>query len=81
MNCEYDTDFHLDALDFIKQFSDNSIDGILYDPPYSPRQVSECYKEFGKKVTSEMTRSTFWSMQKVEISRILKRLGVAITFG
>ncbi|WP_339061965.1 hypothetical protein LC567_08060 [Fusobacterium animalis] len=59
MNCEYDTDFHLDALDFIKQFSDNSIDGILYDPPYSPRQVSECYKEFGKKVTSEMTRSTF----------------------
>ncbi|WP_222702753.1 hypothetical protein [Fusobacterium nucleatum] len=68
-------------MDFIKQFSDNSIDGILYDPPYSPRQVSECYKEFGKKVTSEMTRSTFWSMQKVEISRILKRLGVAITFG
>ena len=81
LNCEYDTDFHLDALDFLKQFPDNSIDGILYDPPYSPRQVSECYKGFGKEVTSEMTRTTFWSMQKLEISRILKRLGVAITFG
>lgn len=81
LNCEYDTDFHLDALDFIKQFPNNSINGILYDPPYSPRQVSECYKGFGKEVTAEMTRTTFWSMQKVEISRVLKKSGVAIAFG
>lgn len=33
LNLEYDTDFHLDALDFLKSFSDISVDGILYDKP------------------------------------------------
>lgn len=41
---QYNTDFHMDALDFLKTFTDNSVDCVLYDPPYSPRQVSECYK-------------------------------------
>jgi len=39
LNPEYDTDYHLDANDFLKQFEDESIDGVLYDPPYSPRHV------------------------------------------
>lgn len=33
LNPEFDTDYHLDALDFLKQFDSNSIDGVLYDPP------------------------------------------------
>ena len=33
LNPEYDTDYHMDALDFLKTFKDNSVDGILYDPP------------------------------------------------
>ena len=37
LNPEYDTDYHMDALDFLKQFEDNSVDGILYDPPFSHR--------------------------------------------
>lgn len=41
LNLEYDTDYHLDALDFLKLFEDASVDGVLYDPPYSPRQVSQ----------------------------------------
>ena len=81
LNKEFDTDYHLDALDFLKMFDDNSVDGILYDPPYSPRQVSECYKNIGLDVTSETTRSTFWSNQKKEIARILKVGGKVITFG
>jgi len=44
LNPEYDTDYHLDTNEFLKQFKDESIDGVLYDPPYIPRQVSECYK-------------------------------------
>ena len=27
-------------------FDDESVDGVLYDPPYSPRQISECYNDF-----------------------------------
>lgn len=81
LNDVYDTTYHLDCFDFLKLFDDNSIDGILYDPPYSPRQVSESYNNVGINVTSEMTRSSFWGNQKKEISRIVKQNGKVITFG
>ena len=47
LNPDCSADYHLDALDFLKMYEDNSVDGILYDPPYSLRQVSECYKKCG----------------------------------
>ena len=81
LNPEYDTDYHIDALDFLKMFKDNSVDGILYDPPYSPRQVSENYKGFGINVTPETTRQSFWTNQKKEIARIVKPGGKVIRFG
>lgn len=81
LNPEYSTDYHLDALDFLKMFNDSSVDGILYDPPYSPRQVSECYKNFGLEVTMKTTQASFWANHKKEIARILKKGGKVITFG
>lgn len=81
LNPEYDTTHHMDALEFLKMFDDNSVDGVLYDPPYSPRQVSECYKHVGYNVTQETTRASFWGNHKKEISRIVKKGGKVITFG
>lgn len=81
LNPEFDTNYHLDALDFLKMFDDNSIDGVLYDPPYSTRQISECYKSVGMPVNNETTQSTFWSRHKKEISRIVKPNGKVISFG
>lgn len=81
LNKEYNTDYHLDALVFLKLFDDNSVDGVLYDPPYSPRQVSECYNNVGHNITSATTRASFWSNHKREISRIVKKGGKVITFG
>lgn len=81
LNTDYNTNYHMDALEFLKMFEDSSVDGVLFDPPYSPRQVSEVYKGFGINVTQEMTRSTFWTNQKKEISRILKKDGKVISFG
>ena len=72
---------HMDALDFLKTFQNESVDGVLYDPPYSPRQVTECYQGVGMNVTSETTRASFWGNQKKEISRIVKPGGKVITFG
>lgn len=71
----------MDALDFLKLFDDESVDGVLYDPPYSSRQVTECYSGFGYNVTNETTRSSFWGNQKKEISRIVKPGGKVISFG
>jgi len=81
INPEYETNYHMDAVVFLKRFDNNSVDMVVYDPPYSPRQVSECYKNFGKTVTQEDTRMDFWSRAKDEISRILKVDGKVICFG
>lgn len=81
LNMNYDTDYHLDALEFLRLFDDGSVDGVLYDPPYSPRQVSECYNNVGYNVTWDTTKASFWSDHKREISRIVKIGGKVITFG
>jgi hypothetical protein len=81
LNPEYDTDYHMDALDFLKMFDDDSIDGVLYDPPYSLRQVSECYKNVGIQVTQEMTQRSWRRKHMDEIARILKPSGKALCFG
>jgi len=81
LNPEYDTDFHMDALDFLKMFETESIDFVFYDPPYSLRQVSECYKNVGIEVTQETTRADWNTKHKTEIKRILKPGGLCMCFG
>lgn len=81
LNPEFDTDYHLDALDFLKLIDGNSADVVLYDPPYSLRQVSECYKGFGIQVTQETTQSSWRARHLDEIARILKPGGNALCFG
>ena len=81
LDTQYDTDYHLEASEFISMFEDDSVDIVLYDPVYSPRQLSEVYKEHGMSVTMETTQSSYWGNQKKEISRITKQGGKVITFG
>ena len=79
---QYDTDFHMDALDFLKTFDDNSVDFVFFDPPYSPRQVSECYKSLGQTVNMQTTQSSFWGNMKNEIARIVTpHSGIVMSFG
>lgn len=71
--------FHMDALDFLRTIGDNTVDTLLYDPPYSPRQVAECYKKVGKTVNMQTTQASYWSNQKKEIGRVVKNGGYVIT--
>jgi len=73
--------YHMEATDFLRMLDTSSVDMVLFDPPYSPRQVSECYKSLDKTVNMSTTQSSFWTNIKVEISRILKLNGTCITFG
>lgn len=77
----YDTDYHVDATDFLKILDDNSADTVLYDPPFSPRQLSECYKKFGISVNMQTTQASYWAKQKEQIARITKPNGICITCG
>jgi len=81
LNHQYRTDYHMDALDFLKMLPNESADVVLYDPPYSLRQVSECYKSVGVEVTQETTQSSWRAKHLDEIARILKPNGTVLCFG
>ena len=78
---EHNTDYHLNATDFMDLFDDWSTDLVLFDPPYSPRQVAEVYRKLKKTVTAADTRSSFWANIKNKIARVLSPDGVVISFG
>ena len=71
LNPEFETDFHMDALEFLKMFDDNYADIVLYDPPFSISQAQECYKSFGKeKLETSPASMKYWSDCKNEVARI-----------
>lgn len=71
----------IDGVEFLKQQPDESFDGVLLDPPYSLRQVSEHYKKAGIKVTGWHTSAGNTSALKNEAMRVVKRGGKVICFG
>jgi len=72
---------HLDALDFLKELKGN-YNGCLFDPPYSPRQVKECYDSIGKHMEQDDALLGYKRGQyKALISRLVKPEGVTISCG
>lgn len=78
---EFEATNHMDATEFLATIPENYCDGVLFDPPYSPRQITECYKSIGKKTTMTDTQSSFYSNSKKQVARIVKKGGIVISFG
>lgn len=74
------TTHHGQAIDFLRGFDDESVDGVLFDPPYSTRQIKECYDDIGVKLSRTDTQAKFWTQCKDEIGRIVRPGGKAICF-
>lgn len=71
LNPDIESDYSLDAVRFLKLFDEGEIDGgVIFDPPYSPRQIKECYDSIGLQTTKETTQSKFWSDVKDQIARV-----------
>ena len=68
------------ALDFSKMLK-GKYNGVLFDPPYSGRQVKECYNELGIDVLRDDTNAFFYYSVKNELSKKIKVGGYAISFG
>lgn len=79
LNPKCNTDYHMEATEFLKLFHEEYADGVLFDPPYSPRQIKECYEGIGLKEFN--TKMDFYSKAKDEITRITKLDGKVISFG
>lgn len=66
-----------DALELAKSIKDNSIWFLLYDPPYSQRQLFEMYKKLGKDLQSN---AAYFKELDKEIDRIMTPKGKVIRF-
>ena len=62
-------------------FDVNSVDGVLFDPPFSPRQIKECYDMVGMPHDRIWTNSTFFSVKKDAAARVIRPGGKAICCG
>lgn len=77
-------DSHKDARVFLNDLIDRGVvaDLILFDPPYSPRQIAECYREAG--ITPGM-KDTQNSVLMSECRSLFKQLAspdcVVLSFG
>ena len=67
-----EADYHLDALEFVKQYKGEEFNTILLDPPYSYRKSMEMYD--GKVMSS-------FNAVKNELPMILSNNGMVMTFG
>ncbi|KKN31714.1 hypothetical protein LCGC14_0821370 [marine sediment metagenome] len=75
---------HVDSLDFLRGLDDSGVlaDLIIFDPPYSPRQVKECYNGIGLKMKQEdAQRTCSWVREKEIIHDLLEVGGVFLYFG
>lgn len=82
MDASCPTTYHKDALDFLRGLDDSVADMILLDPPYSYRQVKECYNGIGiEHFDPRQTRSDYWSDINDECARVIKAGGVCIKCG
>lgn len=81
LNPEMKARCHLDALDFLKSLSGN-YEGCLLDPPYSPRQVKECYDSVGRHMEQDDALLGYKrGLYKAVLTPLIKIDGVVITFG
>lgn len=80
LNPNMDTHYHLNALEFLKMYENSGVSGVMFDPPYSLRQLKESYEGVGMALTMEDTQSYFTGIRR-ELSRVIKPGGVCVSFG
>lgn len=74
----------IDAEEYCKKLFEEGVkaDAIPFDPPYSPRQISECYKSIGKPVSSKDTQNAvLYARVRRPLFELLRPGGVALSFG
>lgn len=83
LNPETKAKHHMDCKDFLDMLIKDGIqaDIIVFDPPYSSRQTSECYKSFGYDVNMETTQNNFMIKNRERLDKLLKPDGIVLSFG
>jgi hypothetical protein len=84
INPATDAQYHLDAVEFLDLMLTDQMrfDVALLDPPYSARQVMQCYQSVGREVTQYDTQfSPMYNLVRDRIDTLLVDGGVTISCG
>lgn len=84
LNPETSADYHMDAEEFLEHLAQKGVvaDVILLDPPYSPRQISECYRAAGRTAGMKDTQNAALYARVRRAARKLCKPGtVVLSFG
>lgn len=81
LNPDTAADNHLDVLEFLRLLETQNVkvDLVLFDPPYSARQIKECYEGIGLAMPYERTLG--WGNERATIDRILSVNGAVVSCG
>jgi len=80
MDIKQPTHYHMEAVEFCRSLH-GVYDGVLIDPPYSYRQISEHYRGQGVKATYKDTSYNFYGRVYEVIAPLIRTGGFAISFG
>lgn len=75
---------HMDAEAFLLTLGDQGVkaDLVIFDPPYSPRQIAECYKSIGLEVGMKETQSAMlYQRVRNAILPSITETGIVLSFG
>jgi hypothetical protein len=83
LNPDAAAEYHMEALEFLYMLKDNDVlaDLVIFDPPYSPRQLAEVYEQIGRAATMADTQSKSWSDWKNAIQDVVSVNGFVLSFG
>jgi hypothetical protein len=81
LNPSTSAEYHMDAREFLRTLTLRA-DAVLFDPPYSPRQISEVYQQVGRSCSTEDTQNARLYRECRDLAAdILCQGGVAISCG
>ncbi len=84
LNPDCPTDYHLEANDFcemiLKEHGEGTYDLILWDPPYTIRQLKELYDGIGLHLFQEQVQN-MWGRALKACDKLLKVNGTFISLG
>ena len=80
INTERKAKYHLKAPEFTKLYPDESVYGVIYDPPYSTTRIKRSYKSIGiEQLTLDETKFFYKDIEE-EIYRVLEPGGICLKF-
>ena len=84
LNPDTAAEHHLDVLDFLMCLKNKSLtaDLALFDPPYSPRQIKECYQGIGLPMSrQEAWRAQRWTQERNLLNQLIAIGGIVVSCG